>query len=60
LKGRRFQRIEEIQKNAITELRTITESAFQKEFQQWKKLWERCIASREEYFKGGSAYSAVK
>jgi hypothetical protein len=36
----------EIQENAIREMRSITESAFQEEFQQWKKRWERCIASR--------------
>jgi hypothetical protein len=29
LKGRRFQTVEEIQENAIRELRAITESAFQ-------------------------------
>jgi len=34
LKGRRFQTIEEIQENAIRELRAITESAFQEAFQQ--------------------------
>jgi histone-lysine N-methyltransferase SETMAR len=37
LKGRFFQTIEEIQKNAIRELRAITLSAFQEIFQQWKK-----------------------
>jgi hypothetical protein len=46
LKGRRFQTIDE---NVIRELRTITESAFQEAFQQWKKCWER-----------DSAYNAVK
>jgi hypothetical protein len=35
LKGRRFQTIEEIQENALRELRAITESAFQEAFQQW-------------------------
>ena len=35
LKRRRFQTIEEIQENAIGELRAITESAFQEAFQQW-------------------------
>jgi len=40
LKGRRFQTIEEIQENAIRELRAITDSAFQEAFQQWKKRWE--------------------
>ena len=55
LKGRRFQTTEEIQENAIRELRVITESAFQEPFQQWKKRWERCIASSEDYFEGKSA-----
>jgi hypothetical protein len=45
----------EIQENAIRELRAITESAFQEAFQQWKKRWERCIASTGDYFEGGSA-----
>jgi hypothetical protein len=45
----------EIQENAIRELRAITESAFQEAFQQRKQRWERCIASRGEYFEGGSA-----
>jgi ABC-type polar amino acid transport system ATPase subunit len=32
----------EIQENVIRELCAITESAFQKAFQQWKKCWEWC------------------
>jgi hypothetical protein len=55
LKGRRFQTTEDIQESAIREMRTITETAFQEGVQQWKKRWERCIASR-----GDSVYSAVK
>jgi len=55
LKGRRFQTIQEVQENAIRELRAITESALQEAFQQRKKSWERCIASREGYFEGDSA-----
>jgi len=55
LKRCRFQTIEGIQENAISELRAITESAFQEAFQQRKKCWERCIASRGGYFEGGSA-----
>jgi hypothetical protein len=51
LKGRRFQTIQE---NAARELRTVTVSAFQEAFQQWKKCWERCIASIEDYFEGDS------
>jgi len=55
LKERRLKTIEEIQENAITELRAITESAFQEAFQQWKKRWERCMASRGDYFEGDRA-----
>jgi hypothetical protein len=50
----------EIQENAIRELRAITESAFLEALQQWKKRWERCIASRGEYFEGDSAENVVK
>jgi hypothetical protein len=32
-----FFGLEEIQENAIREVRAITESAFQEAFQQWKK-----------------------
>ena len=46
LKRRRFQTIEEIQENSIRKLRAITENVFQEAFQQWKRRWERCIASR--------------
>jgi transposase len=55
LKGRRFQTTEEIQENAIRELCAITESAFQEAFQERKKHWERCIASRRDYFEDDSA-----
>jgi hypothetical protein len=47
---RRISDKEEIQENAIRELRGITESAFQEAFQQWNKRWERCFASRGDYF----------
>jgi len=50
LKGRRFQTTEEIQENAIRELCAITGTAFQEVFQQWRKRWERCIASRGDCF----------
>jgi hypothetical protein len=42
----------EIQENVVRVLRAITESAFQEAFQQWKKRWERCIASRGATLKG--------
>ena len=55
LKGRRFQTIEETQENAIMKLHAIRERALQKAFQQWKKRWEMCIASRGDYFERDSA-----
>jgi histone-lysine N-methyltransferase SETMAR len=55
LKECRLQTIKEIQENSIKELRTITESMFQEAFQQWKKRWERYIASRGDYFEWGIA-----
>jgi arsenate reductase-like glutaredoxin family protein len=54
-KVRSFFEHAEIQENAISELRAITEGAFQEAFQQWKKRWEKCIASRGDYFEGNSA-----
>jgi len=54
LKRRRFQTIEEIQENAVRELRTVTESSLQKEFHQLKKRWESCIASRGDCIEGDS------
>jgi hypothetical protein len=55
LKSSVFFEHAEIQENAIKELRAITESAFQESFQQWKKRWERCTASRGDCFEGDSA-----
>ena len=60
LKEHCFQNTEEIQANAIRELRAITESAFQEAFQQCKKRWEQCIVSRGDYFEGDSASNAAK
>ena len=60
LKGCRLQTLDKIQKNAIRELRSDTDSAFQEAFQQWKKRYERRIASKGDYFEGDSVQSAVK
>jgi len=60
LKGRRFQTTDEIQENAIRELRAVTDSAFQEAFQKWKKCWERYIACSGDCFEGDSASNAVK
>jgi len=52
LKGRRFETFDEIQKNLTKELFAIPKEAFQKAFQSWQKRWERCVASKRNYFEG--------
>jgi len=51
-KGRRFQTVEEREENSIRDLRTIPQNTFQDAFQNWKKSWEWCVNSAEEYFEG--------
>jgi transposase len=52
LKGRRFQKIEEIGENSLWDLRAIPQNAFE----GWKKLWKQYIDSGEEYFEGDKSY----
>jgi len=52
LKGRRFQKVEEIEENSIWDLRAIPQNTFQDAFQNWKKRWEPCIKSGGECFEG--------
>ena len=51
MKGR-FAMIEEIETASPKELKTITESAYQKCFKDWKKRWHKCIISKGDYFEG--------
>ena len=50
LKGRRFQKVEEIEENSIRDLRAIPQNTFQDEFQNCKKRRARCIESGGEHF----------
>lgn len=52
LKGCRFQSVDEIKQNSLRQLHTISKKEFQGAYQQWQKRWERCVASRGEYFEG--------
>jgi len=52
LKSRRFHTVEKIEENSIRDLRAVPQNTFQDEFQKWKKRWERCMKSGEEYFEG--------
>jgi len=48
LKGRRFDTVDEIQKNSTNELFVIPMKAFQ----SWQKRWVRFVASERNYFEG--------
>jgi transposase len=50
LKGSRFDSCEDIMWNAMKELRSLPEEAFQKCFQQWRERWAKCVESRGVYF----------
>jgi len=52
LKGRRFDRVEEIQREAQNVLCTLREQDFQHAFQQWQRRWDRCVAAQGDYFEG--------
>ena len=52
LKWRRFNTIDESQKNSTNESFAIPKEAFQKAFQSWQKRWERLVASEGNYVEG--------
>lgn len=59
LKGHRFDTCDEIKKNSQKELFAIPKEAFQKAFQSWKERWERCVASKGNYFEGDKLEQVV-
>jgi len=52
LKGKRFQNVEEVREKMTEALKAITLQEFQNCFEQWKKRWDKCIASQGEYSEG--------
>lgn len=52
LKGKRFQSREEIKVNATRELKSISQAAFQKCYEQWVGRWEKCVGAQGCYFEG--------
>jgi hypothetical protein len=51
LKGRRFDRLEEIQRESQNVLATLREQDIQHAFQQWQWRWD----SQGDYFEGDAA-----
>jgi transposase len=52
LKGKCFQNVEEVREKMTEALKAITLQEYQNCFEQWKKLWDKSIASQAEYFEG--------
>jgi len=51
LKGHRFDRVEEIQRESQNVLGTLWEQDFQHAFQQWQRRWDRCVAAQGNILK---------
>jgi hypothetical protein len=52
LKGRRFERVSDIQRESQAVLDSIKENDFHCAFEEQKKRWDLCIRSQGEYFEG--------
>jgi len=50
MKGKRFEDIDTIKKNATSTLNTIPKDSFKKYFQQWQDRWKQGVSSQGEYF----------
>jgi hypothetical protein len=55
LKGRRLDRVEEIQRESQHVLGTLREQDFQQSFLQWQWRCDWCVAAQGDYFEGGAA-----
>jgi len=49
LKGNRFYATEDIKRNSTKKLLDILKEEFAKCFQQWQKLWTKCVAAEWNY-----------
>jgi len=52
MKGCRFDDNEEVQANAMRQMRAITKSDFQRCFRQWQERWNKFIQAQGHYFEG--------
>jgi hypothetical protein len=55
LKGRRVDKVEEIQRESQNVLGRLREQDIQHAFQQWQRRWDRCVAAQGDYFEGDAA-----
>ncbi|XP_018399097.1 PREDICTED: putative uncharacterized protein FLJ37770 [Cyphomyrmex costatus] len=50
MRGRRFDTIEEIKTESKKVLKAIPEKDYSDCFEDWKKRWQKCVLSDEDYF----------
>jgi hypothetical protein len=55
LKGRRFDGVEEIQRESQNALGRLRDQDFQHAFQQWQRCWDRRVIAEGDYFEGDAA-----
>jgi hypothetical protein len=52
LKGRHFDKIDDIGSNKTAALKAIPQNQFQNCFEGWTRSWHWCMDSQGEYFEG--------
>ena len=52
LRGNRFESIEEIEHETVRALKAIPTDDFLACFEDWRKLWHKCIGVGRDYFEG--------
>jgi hypothetical protein len=55
LKSRRFDGLEEIQRESQNVHGTLREQDFQHVFQEWQRRWDRCVTAKGDYFEADAA-----
>jgi hypothetical protein len=53
LKGQSFETMSDIQRESQAVLNSIKENDFHGAFEVWRKCWDHCIHTKEDYFEGG-------
>jgi transposase len=55
LKGRRFDLVEEIQRESQNALGMLREQDFQHTFQHRQRCWDQCVTAQGDYFEGDAS-----
>lgn len=52
MRGRHWDDVENIKFESTRRLKSLTFEDFQGCFEEWKRTWDKCIATQGEYFEG--------